>query len=306
MRKQFFKRIDSVLPRPVALIPYLGALWVLRLFIGLGIKASVWNRNSTRSGSFIFGVSDLDLTVVAKSSVSYEFLKYILMSLKRFFIFLGETNLYHYSHLSLVLPRMNVFELKRDPELLVLNQHPKAETTIDKFIFTQRMLFADVFTLAQDASLRQLKWKNHFDLIGYDHQGKNIDLVFVTNALKKLCDHNQRISEALDLWVVKVFSPDFDPYHAKLGEGFKILAPHCYLWFHFDNQDKAFLESLNEMERAIIKSQVDWEFWGLYCQRYNLNREQILAHLKRLTTAYACLSSDAELKKLEQDIALAF
>ncbi len=157
-----------MLPRAVALIPYQCALVVLRLFIGLGMKASVWNRNSTRSGSFLFGVSDLDLTVVGKSSINFEFLKSSLIVLKRVFIFLGETNLYHYSQLELVLPRMNVYELKRDPELEKLNRYPKQETKVEKFVFTQRMLFADVLTLGTDPGLRQLKWKHLFDLFGYN------------------------------------------------------------------------------------------------------------------------------------------
>ncbi len=306
MRKQFFRRIDSVLPRPVALIPYQCALWALRAFIGIGMKCWVWNRNSTRNGAFIFGVSDLDVTVVARSSISFEFLNYALATLRRVFIFLGETNLYHYSHLSVVLPRMNAFELKRDPDLQKFHPVIETDSQVDKFVFTQRMLFADIFTLAADSSLRQSKWKNHFELIGYPHHGKNIDLKFVTNALKELCDHNSRVSEALEMWLLQVFKPGFNPYHSKLGEGFRILAPHCHLWFHLENTDKEFLDGLNQMEREIIKAQINWEFWGLYCQRYNIDRQQILNHLNRLQKAYACIVSKEESKKLEQDIALAF
>lgn len=270
------------------------------------MKSWVWNRNSTRSGAFIFGVSDLDVTVMARSSMSFEFLRYALATLKRVFIFLGETNLYHYSHLSIVLPRMNSFELKRDPDLQAIHPVIKTDSEVDKFVFTQRMLFADIYTLAADSSLRQSKWKNHFELIGYPHHGKNIDLKFVTTALKELCQHNPRITEALENWLQQVFKPGFDPYHARLGEGFKILAPHCHLWFHLENNDKEFLNESNQMEKDIIKAQINWEFWGLYCQRHNIERDQILNHLNRLQKAYACIVSKEESKKLEQDIALAF
>lgn len=306
MRKQFFRQIDSVLPRPVALIPYQCALWALKAFIGIGMNARVWNRNSTRNGAFIFGVSDLDVTVVAKSSISFEFLRQALATLKRVFIFLGETNLYHYSHLSIVLPRMNTFELKRDPDLQTFYPAVKTPTVVEKFVFTQRMLFADIFTLAADSSLRQSKWKNHFDLIEYDHHGKNIDLRFVTDALKDMCHHNPRISQALEIWLQHVFKPGFDPYHSKLGEGFKILAPHCHLWFQLENKDGEFLAGLSQMEKEIIRAQINWEFWGLYCQRYAINRQQVLNHLERLQKAYACVSSENERKMLELDIALVF
>lgn len=306
MRKQFFRRIDSVLPRTVALIPYQCALWALRLFIGIGMKSSVWNRNSTRNGAFIFGVSDLDVTVVGKSAISFDLLKAILAGLKKVFIFLGETNLYHYSQLDFVLPRMNVYELKRDPDLQKLNRFPKQETKVEKFVFTQRMLFADIHTLAADSSLRQAKWKNHFDLIGFDHSGKTIDLKFVTDSLREISDHNPKIAEAIETWLKHVFKPGFDPYHTKLGEGFKILAPQSNLWFHLENRDKEFLDSLNEVEKEIIRAQINWEFWGLYCQRYNLNRRQILDHLNRLVKVYVCISSKEESEKLERDIALAF
>lgn len=305
MRKQFFRRIDSVLPRWLALLPYTCALLALRAFIGIGLNSWVWNRNSTRSGAFVFGVSDLDVTVVSRGSLSFEFLRSVLSGMKNIFIFLGETNLYQLSHLPIVLPRMNAFELKRDPVLKEFHPLIKTEDNVEKFVFTQRMLFADVFTLASEPVLRQSKWKNHFDLIGYNSQGKFIDLDFVIDALKNLCDQNSRICSALDVWRSLVLKKDFDHFNNNLGEGFKLLAPHCHLWFHLSDE-KRFLEGLSEFERGLIKAQINWEFWGLYCQRYLLNRNQILEHLKRLQTAHACTVSEAERLKLEQEITLVF
>jgi hypothetical protein len=304
MRKQFFRYIDSLLPRRIARLPYDVALVVLKGFIGLGMHANVWNRNSTRSGAFIMGVSDLDITVVSHGKISFEFLRYALAKLKTLFIFLGETNLYQESHLGMILPRMNAFELKRDPVLKDFYPVNADEDDVAKFVFTQRMLFSDVFTLKEDPKMRQSKWKNHFDLIGYPHQ-QVIDLEFVITALKKLCHHNERISRALDNWSSAVFEKNFDVYHSDLGEGFKLLAPHCYLWFEL-RDDSEFLRSLDAFEEKLFKAQFNWEIWGLYSQRFHLNHDQILEHLGRLKKAHAIISTKEEIERLERDIALAF
>jgi len=305
MRKRFFRLIDSMLPRSVARLPYDLALWVLKGFIGLGMHCFVWNRNSTRSGAFIMGVSDLDITVIGRERVSFELLRDALAKLKRLFIFLGETNFYQESHVEFVLPRMNAFELKRDPVLREFSSVAVEEDDVAKFVFTQRMLFSDVLTLKEAPSLRQAKWKNHFDLIGYSHQGQTIDLKFVMDSLKQLCHHNERISRAVDNWAKAVFEKNFDVYHADLGEGFKLLAPHCHLWFHL-NDETEFLKATDVFEKRLFKAQLNWEFWGLYTQRFHLNREQILAHLKRLQKAYNVIASTEEKERLERDIALAF
>lgn len=305
MRKQFFRKIDSLLPRWVARLPYDFALWTMKAVLGMGLKTKVWNRNSTRSGSFIMGVSDLDITILSRSSVPFEFLNYSLAVFKKIFIFLGETNLYHEKQLEMVLPRMNAFEMKRDPVLKGMAAHPVEESAVEKFVFTQRMLFADIFTLKEDPTMRQSKWRNHFELIGYPHQGKLIDLTFVVNSLKELSSYDPLISQGLESWLKEIGKPGFNIYETDLTSGFKIMAPHCYLWFHHQDES-SFLEGLNDFQKAIIKRQIDWEFWGLYAQRFHLNRNSIVEHMGRLKQAYKFVSSAEEYERLERDIALAF
>lgn len=303
MRKQFFRAIDSVLPRWVALIPYLVALWVMKLFLGLGMSCRVWNRNSTRSGAFIFGVSDLDVTVVARKDLSFELLRNALSVFKRIFVFLGETNLYHESHMPFISHRINPFELARDPELRSRYAIERPFTQEAKFVFTQRMLFADIHTLKSGPELRQSKWKNHFDLISYPTP-EFIDLGFVVKALKDLSGHNQRVADGLDRWL-EIIKPGIDIYQAPLPEGFRILAPHCYLWFHF-RDDNELLVTLTQQEKDLVKTNIDWEYCGLYTQRFHMNCVQVREHLNRLVKVYEMVSSKEESKRLELDIALAF
>lgn len=294
-----------MLPRWVARLPYDMALWVIWAYFKLGFGARVWNRNSTRTGSFVMGVSDLDITIVYKGVLPFSLLNEALRGFKKFFIFLGEANVYQFAHLGRILPRMNACELKRDPVLEFYRTKVKFPDEIEKFVFTQRMLFSDVFTLRSEPEMRQEKWKQHMKLLGVDTKDKFIDLDFVLNVLKSFALNDSRICSALDEWKKRIFTPGLDIYQTDLGEGFKILAPHLYLWFQ-SKDERPFLQDLGENDKKIIRRQIDWEFWGLYSQRYHLDHKSIEAHMKRLIIPYKYVAGQEEAERLERDIALVF
>jgi hypothetical protein len=304
MRKKIFQTIDSCLPRSVARLPYDVALLVIRALLRPGLSCQVWNRNSTRTGSFVMGVSDLDLTIVALHDVSYEFLRYFLGVMKKCFIFLGETALYQEQDLKRILPRMNPYELDRDPVLKSYAGFIKPKSDVEKFIFTQRMLFSDIHTLIHLPETRQSKWKNHFSLIGFASP-EFIDAAFVLKVLKQLSGNDELISQAIDNWVRLIQGPAFDIFQADLGEGFKILAPHCYLWF--ENRDNSeFLKKLTPFQKDLILSQIDWEFWGLYSQRYLVWGDSPLRHMERFTRVVELLSSKEAATDYQREIQLTF
>jgi len=286
MRKQFFSALDSMLPRALALIPYQSALLLLKLIFEFGLGVRVWNRNSTRSGGFIFGISDLDITLVHDGRVSIDFIRFVLTTLKKIIPFLGEANLYQADHLAKILPRMNCFELMRDPELQSRFLVKKDFNLGEKFVFIQRMLFSDAYSLKEHPLYRQLKWRNHFKLINYDFKGGVIDFQIVVNILKELSQNTPRICRSIDNWCENVFKDDLDIYRTDLGEGFGIFAPHCKLWFN-SSEDVSYLKTLTKIELEIFLAQIDWEVCGIYSQKFNLSKEQYRQHLEMLLKAKA-------------------
>jgi hypothetical protein len=276
----------------------------MRAIFGLGLGLKVWNRNSTKTHTFVFGISDLDLTIMGKGDTSFSFLRSSLCLFKRLFIFLGETNYYDRKDLPFIIRRINPYELKRDPSLKEQGHDGKIETAAEKFIFIQRMLFSDIFSLTDFPELRQSKWRHHFDLVGLPQVDKVINSTTVTNALNELAGFNPRIRLSIDMWINQVFKKDFNPYRSSLGEGFRILAPHLHLWYE-EGDEREFLQSLNAFERDVIKGQIDWEFWGLYTQRYYSAGPKVRTHLLRLLKPLYQLSS-IEADALRSEIDLVF
>jgi hypothetical protein len=297
MRKQIFSRIDSVLPRRAALLPYQVALLLLKLIFKVGLRIDVWNRNSTRCGSFIFGVSDLDLTLVHDGNCSPDFIRHILSVFKSMFPFLGETNIFERHHLQYILSKMNSFELMRDPELSHHFSGQKMFSSAEKFVFIVRMLFSDADSLRNDPKLRQRKWLAHFKLIGLEIKGQSIDFEFVLKTLKELSLHSPRIENSLQKWSQLRLENGFDIYQAHLGEGFGIMAPHCRLWFH-TNEDTSYLKNLSPIEKEILLAQIDWEICGIYSQKFYLPVKQNKEHLGgllRVRKIVQSLEDDQEL-----------
>lgn len=273
------------MPRWLAILPYSVALIFIRMLFKVlfGPSTKVWSRNSTRSKTFVFGISDLDLTVLAPNRTSRQMLTEALRISKRIFPFLGEAHFYSTEHLSWILPHINTYELKRDPHLLAWRGLSPQENNVERFVFLQRMFFSDAHTLRSQAKYRQQKWIHHLKLTGLKVPSGLITLETVKEILMSLVEQNQSISESLDLWLKKHESGSFDVYRENLGESFKIIAPHLYLWFHDDvTRDETFLNELKPEFKSIIQRQIDWEIWGLYCQRHWMKEDQVIQHLSRL------------------------
>lgn len=285
-------------------MPYDLAMLGVKAVLGQRLGLRSWNRNSTRTGSFVMGVSDLDITVVYGEHLYFPSLMSHLRKLKKIFIFLGEANLYKFDHLSMILPRMNTFELKRDPRLETFATHERVSDDIEKFVFTQRMLFSDAHTLFANPEFRQAKWKYHFNLIG-EKVPEKINVNTVVGVLKKLAGDNERIRFSLDQWASRFHENGFDVFRANLGEGFKIMAPHCYVWFQ-KHEDRPFLQNTSDWEKQLLKRQIDWEVWGLYTQKYLPEQTTVKEHLKRLAFVYRYAAGLPEAMRLEKEISLVF
>lgn len=294
MRQIFFSFIDSLLPRSVALLPYRIALGFVSFILKLacGRDTQVWNRNSTRIGSFVFGVSDLDITVVTGKNFNETLFMDILKQSKRLFVLIGETNFYNENDLSWILKKANLFELKRDPVLSLpyLKDINPLRTNVEKFVFIQRMLFTDFRILHENPEGRQRKWRSYLKLIEEDYDDQVICVSLVMSVLIKLLGKNTEIESSLTKWLELAHKGETDFYRKDLGQGFRILAPHCQMWDEIDVP--TFVLQLTEIEKMIIKRQIDWEIWGLYVQRHWLDRNQSMRHLSNLRKIYQQVRED--------------
>lgn len=294
--RNFFYQIDLYLPRRIAIFPYQVAKNFLQLVAKASFnkKAQVWSRNSVQSGSFVFGASDLDLTFLTTSYINHSFLKEILRVSKGLFPFLGEAHLYCQSDLAWILPFGNIYELKRDPVLWSKWQGSQLDLTVEKFVFLQRMFFSDFLSLHQDPERRQRKWHQHYTLLEFERPSV-IEIKGIVHKLSGLVGDDPKIQEALARWMKGAISPGFNFYEEDLGEAFKLLAPHLYLWFRDRPQyDIHFLESLSDFQKKIILRQIDWEIWGIYCQRYWIDEKRSLTHLDRLFRVSEVLDKDRD------------
>jgi hypothetical protein len=292
--KNVFYLIDSWLPRPVNAIPYQMAEIdsAAQLQQALG-PVKVWSRNSFKLNSFVFGISDLDLTVIGPSSNSFNHLTEILKSLKNKWPFIGETNVYHWEDLKALSVFINWYELNRDPELVASIPKVKIENLeVEKIVFLLRMLQSDA-SLENNPQYRQRKWKQHFSYLDLPHKAF-IDRKTLLNTILTMLKGHELLQEALKAWDFERQSKDFEPFRAKLPVEFRILYPHQHLWFHSSSEIS--LENLSKFERQILKRQIDWEVWGLSTQRFFLDKENIKTHLGRLMKAYISVAEVGEHK----------
>ena len=282
--KNIFNFIDAWLPRSISGIPY-GMAEIdsaLKLRDGLG-PVQVWSRNSFKLNSFVFGISDLDLTIVGNASNSLVLLPEILSKLKHKWLFIGEINVYYQEDLKALSPFINWYEVNRDPELLDLLPSIKIEDfEIEKLVFLLRMIQSDL-ALEKEPHFRQRKWKQHFSSMGLENKGF-VNRETLLSTIFNMLTGYEHLKEALKSWDLERQSQDFDVFQTKLHQGFKILYPHQHLWFH--SSSELVFENLSNFEKKILKRQIDWEIWGIYTQRLFLEKVSIETHFIRLMKVY--------------------
>jgi hypothetical protein len=148
LRDSLFYFVDKILPRKVAVIPYLSALKDFQLnSLNRWIDVSIWCRNSIYRGNYVFGLSDLDLTIYFEKDFHHQTLQEILRyqkHLKKVYPFLGELNLYVDSLSRELKGAVNYFEFHRDPILVKrIGQLESFDLKTDGAVFLLRMLYAD-------------------------------------------------------------------------------------------------------------------------------------------------------------------
>lgn len=137
-------------------------------------ESQIWARNSYASGQLVYGLSDIDFTLVLFDQNSpcdegpylrrYELLKKALP-------FLGEINIYKQSQFNLISSLINRYELDRDPTLKassLLRLPQPLDEDAEKFTYLFRMFLSDRENLERTPETRIAKWIRHLEVVDAD------------------------------------------------------------------------------------------------------------------------------------------
>ncbi len=299
MIKTILWKADQFMPRWLARLPYsMAELESQTKVQELFSLSTLWIRNSVCLGSFVFGVSDLDLTLLTDSEIDHARLKLFLKEQKKKWPFLGELNLYNRQHLEIISHFINHYEKERDPILSeLIPDNSNKFKGVDKIIFLLRLLQSDK-QLVTSSEIRQKKWKQHLEQLGIHDRG-----LFNEEKLQWILEQHfldsPQLIEALRNFVQLKKNHDFKFFETELHPYFKVLYPHQDYWSD-EVHNPIFIGQLSSLEKLILKRQIDWELWGLYTQRYWLTLENMKTHLERLMKLYFLIASGDEFAKAKK------
>ena len=302
-----FYAIDSLLPRKLASIPYQLALESLASALAsLGVE--VWSRNSYFKGNFVFGVSDLDFTMLTGREIDSEFierLNRVLTDHKRVYPFLGEGHFYLENQLEGFKNSANFFEVKRDP---ILAERLKLDTVwnaLDPFVFLSRMIYYDRSNLRLNPHSRMKKWAEHLASTGLIP----MESFSVPHLIDQIChtvpeDMKSDVVVALEETVTKNFDEQ-NVFSSSFSDTWKYIYPHRYLWF--DREEEYRLTENKFLAKTMLR-QIDWEVWGIMTQLHLHAQDEagLQIHLGRLKKLVSLIERDHVLvKKIDDLLSLA-
>lgn len=285
--KNIFLFLDSITPRIIAKLPYSTAFFIVRFSLRFNNSAlQIWTRHSIELGTFVLGISDLDLTVMSKTFTRSQFQKITkkLSFWKKIFIFLGESNFYFQDTIKDFLHIANPIEIARDPKLKIFYTLPPSEEE-HYFVFIFRNLFADKKNLINNPKIRQKKWASHFKDNPISKENMSFfDDKIIIKALTEFSgikdpSHKDEWAKAF-AYILNIEELNEDVYSNPRPALVSVLIPHHTMWNH---DSLASLKHLTSFQKKVLEKQLEWEIWGLYTQLPLLtNNDQILNHLKNL------------------------
>lgn len=279
--------LDSLLPRFVAAIPYKIAFIILQKRLKHLADVNIWYRNSFKKGNYVFGISDLDITILMSQKnyrESSSEILHILSSHKKIFPFLGESNFYFYELINLESACLNDFESKRDPILLfMIASKFENENQVEKIVFLLRALSSDKEKLTNFPLIRQSKWKAHLKDLGIEIP-KQVTKDFIIDTIIDLFDlPKEQHPELRKIMAISSSTEikDHDIYHIQLPYLWKYIFPHKFIWEETHLNDDFSLIKNTIIEKICLR-QLNWENWGIMSQLPFLRKNNdIIAHLNR-------------------------
>ncbi len=269
-------RASHQLPQTITILPYLAVKTFFRFILGK-VDKDIWFRNSLALNYWRLGLSDVDLSIMAKDkSEAIKIAKKVRgMGL---FTFGGEIQIYSRDSLDAFIEVGNCYEIMRDPILCETIKYSKTGSDYDKAVFIIKSLISDK-GLVLYPDLRQEKWRKHFELIGVKMNFKaSLDSIinhlfrydFISQFFKEEDIQDFFLASSKESSVAyPFFFSNKIPWKAGSSEEFKVM-----------------LAAAPESLHQLINSFVCWEIWGLYPMTqllYAKNFENILSHIDNQT-----------------------
>jgi len=308
LKDTIFNSIDQIVPRWLAAIPYQLALEGLAAAFASDKDVVVWSRNSFKKGNFVFGVSDLDVTIYLTSEFTLKKItkiKEVLKSHKQLYPFLGEANIYQQGMAELFASSSNFFEMGRDPILeKELSPVPYADMEVEKVVFLLRMIYSDRKKLTNNLSVRQKKWRQHFISI-YAPYPDQINIHVVIELISSFFSGNtplaKDVRDSLQMLVNSDFTEE-NVFSTSFPMSWKYLFPHRHLWIDLD-------ESIQVIKGTFLAKiclrQIEWEIWGIMSQLVFLKLPGVQIHLERLGRLAGALNDKTKIpEKIDKLIGL--
>lgn len=304
-RDILFHFIDGIIPRAVAAIHYKAAYNSLFITFSSHPNIEIWFRNSFEKGNFVFGVSDLDLTILLKKPATKEELTYIRRVLhdhKKLYPFLGEINLYQEGWLDIFAPTLNYYERLRDSKISKRMQEISLkDMNVDKVVFILRNFYTDRVKLKTHPTLRQKKWRAHFQEMNLNVP-EMIGIKELCNALKNILNLEEenwtKVLKAVKSGISVELNEE-NIFSTSLPEYWKYLFPHKYLWFESKREEA--IKIRGTFLASVCLRQIEWEIWGIMSQIMFLKSDgiNIEIHLLRLKNLVEIID---EKSKIPEDI----
>lgn len=229
----------------------------------------VWTRNSLNFGAHIPFLSDIDLTLC---SADTELAKR-LHQLRRSFLLVGEINFYHQDIQNELFQLANPYELARDPELVSKFHINRSKSLIQRDVFITRQLHSDQKWLQAHPAIRFKKWKYLTELTD-----TKLPQTINSKSLLSLIHFNEIKQDFM--FFSSQLQSELDIFQAAKTASWKYLFPHQHIWDLA--RDRNYLLSLNPLHKEVLIEQIKWEFWGIGCHFYWLEKSVTSEHLARL------------------------
>jgi hypothetical protein len=272
--------VDWLIPLWMKLIPYhLGFFISKKIFLNTFKHSKLWVRNSVQRKTLVFGLSDLDLTLLTDSPIDRNHFFRTNKKVKMLVPFLGEINFYQKNQFDFIAKTINSFELERDHHLQSFIVFSPQLEEAEKVVFLLRMLRSDKALLRGENHYRQNKWRDHFRMLHLSLPPGMITAEIIIKEISHFFSNQDQIFKTLGTWLSSAPWRD-DLYHDYFGEHWKFLNPHLYLWF--EKNDDLLAPHVSDFEKIILKRQIDWELFGLYTQRMWLDMKSVNLHVDRL------------------------
>ncbi|MBY0413005.1 MAG: hypothetical protein K2Q18_02515 [Bdellovibrionales bacterium] len=229
----------------------------------------VWYRNSLCENYWVFGKSDIDITILV-DTLSYDEGKKIAKyhrRLKFFIPVIGEVCFYDKKLMDLLKKCISPVELRRDKKLMQFLGYEKEITPVDQLIFLNKFFVNNI--LKKNLEKRPEKIKYYMQVAGLK---KDFSLLSIKDFIKE-----------------NAFLRDLSDYEnlcrkaaLQIGVGTNdIMSSHEYaLLFNF----YSYLELKTDftyLDKEIIKKTLLWELWGIYSYQF-FGDENIRNHISNL------------------------